>query len=104
MHLAAIGGQLDIINYYLDILPEGQKNPPTYDDHLFVENKHSSNFLLNLTPLHYAARRGFLDIVQAIAKHLNNINPGNSYNYTPLHEAAAEGNLDIVQFYEENLL
>ena len=103
MHLAAIGGQLDIINYYLDILPEGQKNPPKYDDHLFVENKHSSNFLLNLTPLHYAARRGFLDIVQAIAKHLNNINPGNSYNYTPLHEAAAEGNLDIVQFYEENL-
>ena len=48
-----------------------------------------------MTPFHYAARNGYLDICKVIIKCAQNKNPANLYGWTPLHFAAQDGHLDI---------
>ena len=50
-----------------------------------------------MTPLHWAANRGHLDIVQALLKARADVNAKDEYGMTPLHLAAIRGHLGIIQ-------
>ena len=55
------------------------------------------------TPLHKAAEKGYLKIVEYIMKFIDDKNPKNSNNWTPLHEAAYNGHLSIVNYIMSNI-
>lgn len=48
------------------------------------------------TPLHFAASRGFLDVVSLLIDHGANVNASNKWLWTPMHLAAAEGHTGVV--------
>lgn len=48
------------------------------------------------TPLHYAACRGFLDVVSLLIDHGADVNATNKWHWTPLHLAAADGHTEVV--------
>ena len=79
-----------VVEYYLEKLPQNNKNP--------ITDSSSGRSLL-----HEASFVGYLEGVQAITKYLRNINPGNANGLTPLHVAAIKGHLSIVQYFVENL-
>ena len=93
MHTAAAAGQLEIVEHYLKILPQGQKNPFHKSLREYREG----------TPLHFATIYGHLDVVQAIKQHVTNINPGDSHKVTPLHLASRHGYLHIVEYFVSQL-
>ena len=54
------------------------------------------------TPMHYAAQKGKLNIIEFYTSKLENPNPGQVYDdefkgRTPLHDSAQEGHLSVVQ-------
>ena len=87
MHWAATFGKLPIINWYIKNLKEN-KNPPMKAKDEFKGRP----------PLHNAASRGHLDVVEAICNELTDKNPSDSHNYTPLHGASITGKLPVVKF------
>ena len=54
------------------------------------------------TPLHIAADRGYLRIVEFLLEHGANPNMKNNYGRTPLHIAAMYGHLEVVEFLLEH--
>ena len=50
------------------------------------------------TPIHCAARSGYLDIVKFLAPFTNNPNFPNKEGHTPIHNAAIYGHLETVEF------
>ena len=92
MNLAAKYGHLNVVEYYLTMLP-GDKNPKRVSNDEFQDQ----------TPLHSAARSGNLQIVQAISRKVSNKNPTDVHGLTPLYYAASVGNYDIVDYITENL-
>ena len=50
------------------------------------------------TPIHCAARSGYLDIVKFLAPFTNNPNIPNKEGHTPIHNAAIYGHLETVEF------
>ena len=50
-----------------------------------------------LTPLHVAARKGYLEIYKFIAEREEDINPKDSWGRTPLSFADENGHYEIVQ-------
>lgn len=49
-----------------------------------------------LTPLHFAAKEGFLEIVKMLLEKQANVNAKNQENFTPLHFASFNNHLEIV--------
>mgnify|MGYP001169724641 CR=1 FL=1 len=89
MYLAAEQQQLEIVKHYLDILPDGKKNP--------MANAIDDNYK-GRTPLHATAENGNLEIMKAINAHLTDINPGDTHGSTPLHLASRYGHLHTVRY------
>ena len=89
MYWAAEKQQLEIVKHYLDILPDGKKNPKA--------NAIDDNYK-GRTPLHATAENGNLEIMKAINAHLIDINPGDAHGFTPLHLASKYGHLHIVRY------
>ena len=50
------------------------------------------------SPLHEAAREGYLEICQLIINSVKDKNPRGWLGYTPMHEAALNGHVDICRF------
>ena len=50
-----------------------------------------------LSPLHFAARTGEIDVVRKIFQKVEDKNPKDENGLTPLHWAAQNGNLGICQ-------
>ena len=91
MYYAVEWEQLDIINYYLEIFPDEDKNPKI-------------DAISGRTPIHLSAGKGNLDIMQAFNVHLANINPRDDHGITPLHIAAEFGHLPITQYLVERVV
>jgi len=51
-----------------------------------------------MTPLHYAARYGHLNIIEYLVHQKADINAKDGYNETPLHFAANYGYLSVVEY------
>lgn len=83
LHSAAYFGHLNIVKFVLD------KNP----DLKFV----------NRTPIHLAAFKGNLGILEFLGFKLTNPNPPDQNGQTPFHCAALKGHLDIVKYYLDTL-
>jgi len=54
-----------------------------------------------LTPLHYAAKNGHLEVYRFILEHLTDKIPGDMYGLTPLHFAAMRGQLEMCKLILE---
>ena len=50
-----------------------------------------------LTPLHYASRKGFAEVVQALLEAGADPSVPENYGFTPLHEAAENGRREVAQ-------
>uniref|UniRef100_A0A1I7Y2J6 ANK_REP_REGION domain-containing protein n=1 Tax=Steinernema glaseri TaxID=37863 RepID=A0A1I7Y2J6_9BILA len=57
-------------------------------------------FMHNYTPLHYAAKKGTLDVVKILVDSGANINAF-TYHYTPLHLAAMGGKEAVIRYLEK---
>ena len=119
IHDAAVGGHVDVIEYLLqynqnDINPisrgqtvlhiaaqYGHKNVFLfYKDKLANLNpgKVSKDQFSGRTPLHDAAQRGEMDIIEYLIPLIDDPNPEDDNGITPLHLAAANGHLSVVQY------
>lgn len=85
MHHAAYFGHLDIVKY----LVEEAKADPT------KTNNDGE------TPLYFAIKRGYLNVVQYLVEHLADPNEVDDNAYTMLHDAALYGQIHIVQYLVE---
>ena len=86
-HVAALKGDLEF--FKLKIPKSQNKNP---------KDK------FGVTPLHFAAQKGHLKIVEHLCQHIDkSINPSDDHGFTVLHYAAMEGHLNIVAFYTKQL-
>ena len=93
MHLSAMEGNLDDIEFYLSHL-KIEKNPRTK-----VRGAD-----MGCTPMHVAAKHGHLEAVQMIKKSIDVTNPADDKGNTVLHIAAANGHLEMVQELMEDLV
>ena len=85
--IAAGNGRLDQVIDYLQYSED--KNPQKAN---------------GLTPLHFAANRGQLNVVQFILPLIRDKNPkAGPQRMTPLHEAALNGHLNVVKYLLENI-
>jgi len=53
---------------------------------------------LNRIPLHYAAEKGHLSVVECLINQKADINAKNDGGWTPLHYAAEQGHLCVVEY------
>ena len=51
--------------------------------------------------MHSAAFSGHLNVVQAISKYVQNVNPADIHGLTPLHYAASNGSIPVMVFLVE---
>ena len=65
----------------------------------YLKNKNPAD-TLGTTPLHIAARNGYIDVVTYIARHLKDKNPAEDdfFGEIPLHGACKYGHLEIVKY------
>ena len=86
LHYAAYKGKVKSYKEFSGGLTD--KNPPLLSNDAF--NK--------MTPLHFAARQGHIELVKAITNmESGDKNPKDASGVTPLHLAALYGHLDIVE-------
>ncbi len=57
-----------------------------------------------MTPLHYAANEGHVEIVEELLQEIECTDPKDQLGDTPLHLAARQGHLKIVQILMHRLL
>ena len=84
-HNLAAKGQLEMLKYLWQRTSEFSRNP-------IQEN------LDGCTPIHYAARKGHLEIVKFLASYTSNPITTNQDGRTPIYYAARNGYLEIVKF------
>ena len=53
------------------------------------------------TPLHYAAKKGHLDICKLICKNIEDKNPKDNYGLSPIFLANGNGHMEIVSYLKE---
>uniref|UniRef100_A0A914CVM8 ANKLE2 third alpha/beta domain-containing protein n=1 Tax=Acrobeloides nanus TaxID=290746 RepID=A0A914CVM8_9BILA len=94
MHVASRCGNLHVVQKILDCITDLKWLENAYDTNASIE--HRAQFLLeaflntpdkseNNTPLHYACKYGFADIVEVLLSHsVCSPDPKNKYNETPL--------------------
>ena len=63
-----------------------------------VKDKNSK---CNLTPFHFAAAYGHLDLCKYVSKDLEDMSPKCNLGQTPLHLAASNGHLDVCKHIME---
>ena len=61
----------------------------------------SKNPKCNLTPFHFAAAYGHLDLCKYVSKDLEDMSPKCNLGQTPLHLAASNGHLDVCKHIME---
>ena len=59
---------------------------------------------MGLSPLHYACRKGYRDIVKLLLGKDADVNQISNTNVTPLHMAVQSGNKEIIQLLSEAVL
>ena len=59
-----------------------------------IEEKNPSD-IIGITPLHLAARYGYLDICRFLIEMAENKNPVNDFGITPFNEAFMSGHTEI---------
>ena len=74
-----------------------------FDNYVMIIRNMVSNpeTVAGLTPLHYAAKNGHLEVYRFILEHLTDKNPGDMYGLTPLHFAAMRGQLEMCKLILE---
>ena len=85
MHLAAGAENVGAVKFYSENF-NLDKNPGIQIEHYKGRG-----------PLHFAAKKGTLQIVQLIKQHLGHVNPSDSLGVSVLHIACAIGHLEIVK-------
>ena len=86
LHAASMDGSMDVAQWLLDI---GADASAEDDD--------------DKTPLHLAAAKGRLEVVQILLGHSMDVNVTAALdNHTPLHEASQGGHLDVVRLLIQN--
>ena len=85
MHLAACAENVGAVKFYLENF-NLDKNPGVQIE-----------FFKGRGPLHFAAMKGMLQVVQLIKQHLGQVNPSDSLGVSVLHIACANGHLEIVK-------
>ena len=78
--------------FFIECLEE--KNPWIYQ----------GNINVGMTPLHYAAALGHLEICSLIVKNVEDKNPDDRNGWTPLHWAAQFGHLEVCELLIANVI
>ena len=85
MHLAVCAENVGAVKFYLENF-NLDKNPGVQIGNLKGRG-----------PLHFAAKKGMLQVVQLIKQHLGLVNPSDCFGVSVLHVACAIGHLEIVK-------
>ncbi|MDB2414841.1 ankyrin repeat domain-containing protein [Rickettsiales bacterium] len=119
LHLAAILGMNDEIEYYLRLFPNNIDAADNYGNTALYEatcNRHTSTveLLINkganinatnhkdITALHKAAYNGHTETMKTLIDNGANINATNNYGNTALHEAAVKGHTETIKTLIDN--
>jgi ankyrin repeat protein len=113
VHVAAITGDVLMLDYLLQVLPEVNIGTAGGDSPLHLAALHGNTdavrFLLTRgaknstpnnygnTPLHLASLRGNINTLRALIEHNAQVNARNSEGNTPLHLAAIQGKADVAR-------
>lgn len=113
VHLAAVTGDVLMLDYLLQVMPEVNASTAGGDTPLHLASLHGNAeavvFLLKRgaennkgnnhgnTPLHLASVRGNVDTLNALLEHNAQINVYNVEGNTPLHLACLQGKADAVR-------
>ena len=107
LHCAAEFGRLDVVEYLIPLLNEKMPKTGTITVRS-ADDAYGSNTgpkrVDKVTPLHVAAEKGHLSIIEFILPYLNcDINPARGDGKTVLDVAALWGHLSVVAFYTSKL-
>lgn len=98
LHCAAQHGNIEIVKYLFPLVNDKLpiSGPRTYSNGFTVDKE---------TPLHLAARKGHLSVIDFMVHQLKNgdMNPALGDGRTVLHRAAYYGHLNVVSFYTSRL-
>jgi ankyrin repeat protein len=113
VHLAAITGDVLMLDYLLQVLPEVNVGTAGGDTPLHLASLHGNTdaavFLLTRgaennepnnygnTPLHLASLRGNINTLRALIEHDAQVNACNREGNTPLHLAAIQGKANVAR-------
>nr|CCC93143.1 putative ankyrin repeat protein [Trypanosoma congolense IL3000] len=85
LHHAAFSGNIRVVELILSAQEKGQK--------IDIDALDADGW----TPLHYAADRGFVAVVEKLVEEGANVNCRDQMRRTPLHLAAGRGQVDVVK-------
>jgi prolyl 4-hydroxylase len=88
--------------YHNNMILGIQKNDLRIIDNLYIQNPESVHALdqYKSSPLHHAARGGFLEIVKYLCERDVNVNALDKNGWSPVHEAVRAGDIDVVKFLQ----
>ena len=89
LHIAARYGHAPIVNYVLESSDNGNRNPARLDD--------------GMTPLHFAAMGGKLEVLELFLKYGVDINVKDKNGMTALYHAATKGNMAACRFLSDSM-
>ena len=69
-----------------------------------TDNPNAANNDNGNTPIHYAAEKGHIEIVQLLMSSTDNPNAVDNAGFTPIHYAAANGHVEIAQLLTLQML
>ena len=113
--MALLEKQIDMVDFLIQSRADIEKvgmhhRTPIY----YAADEEAAELLINagskiniqddegLTPLHLAAKNGFLDVAEILIRHGANVNAIDNQKQTPLHKAAEDGQDEMCQLLLEN--